>query len=348
MSCVAVGALPKSSTSAFALAAGLSGSKWTLQKAVEPAKSKAGYLLGVTCTGVKQCLAVGYYEKGSFSYPLAERWNGAKWALETVPAPAGSPATYLSAVSCAGTKSCFAVGYSMTPRYTPFAFSASWDGSKWVDVSTPSPTGAGKSFLNGAACPTAKACLSVGYYVSANGVELPLIETWNGAKLALGSAPVPSGASATILNAISCISAAVCAAVADYVPAKKQQSADLTAAELWIGQKWTVRPVSEPAGATAGHLDWISCSAAETCTAVGQYSDAKSAGLSLAEGWNGTKWTAQPTPDPSGKASGLLGVSCASARDCSATGAYVRSGAAYVTFAEAWNGAKWTVQSTPN
>ncbi len=53
----------------------------------------------------------------------------------------------------------------------------------------------------------------------------------------------------------------------------------------------------------------------ESCTSVGRFAD-----LTLAERWDGTHWTIQPTPDPSTTESILYSVSCPSASACVAVG----------------------------
>jgi hypothetical protein len=64
----------------------------------------------------------------------------------------------------------------------------------------------------------------------------------------------------------------------------------------------------------------------------------------LAEAWNGSTWTMQAAPNPSGSQNAVLReVSCTSAAACTAVGE--SSGR---TLAERWNGANWTIQSTPN
>ena len=95
------------------------------------------------------------------------------------------------------------------------------------------------------------------------------------------------------------------------------------------------------------------CTAANACTAVGFFSRAGAGGdtAALVERWNGATWTIQSTPNPSGAASiGLSGVSCSSANACTAVGSFSRasSGGDYTALVERWNGATWTIQSTPH
>jgi len=68
--------------------------------------------------------------------------------------------------------------------------------------------------------------------------------------------------------------------------------------------------------------------------------------------WNGTAWTQQALPQPSG--GGLLdGVSCTSATACEAvgsrfTGTFASGTSTGHTLAEVWNGTAWTIQKTAN
>ncbi len=90
----------------------------------------------------------------------------------------------------------------------------------------------------------------------------------------------------------------------------------------------------------------VSCSSATACTAVGEY-DASSGYMTLVESWNGTTWSIQPSPNPTeAESSSLKGVSCTSATVCTAVG-WSRSEENLTMLAERWNGAEWSIQSTP-
>jgi hypothetical protein len=81
----------------------------------------------------------------------------------------------------------------------------------------------------------------------------------------------------------------------------------------------------------------VSCTSATACTAAGFYSNATTT-VTLAERWNGTTWSIQTTPNPTGGSGSTLdGVSCASAKACTAVGGY-NNGTTGVTLAERWNG----------
>ena len=55
-----------------------------------------------------------------------------------------------------------------------------------------------------------------------------------------------------------------------------------------------------PGTALQSELYGASCTSASACTAVGDYVTSTGASKTLAERWNGTAWTLQSTPNPSG------------------------------------------------
>jgi hypothetical protein len=111
---------------------------------------------------------------------------------------------------------------------------------------------------------------------------------------------------------------------------------------------WSIVPSPNPVAPLA-HLAGISCTSASACTAVGKAVDPSGAIVSLAERWDGTTWTVEPTPMPAGGiASELVGISCTSATTCTAVGDVTNSAHTTLTLAEAWDGSNWTVQATPN
>ena len=200
-----------------------------------------------------------------------------------------------------------------------------------------------QSELYGASCTSALACTAVGDYVTSTGASKTLAERWNGTAWTLQSTPNPSGAS--YLNGVSCPSASACTAVGWYVTST---NATLTLAENWNGTTWAAQSTPNPIGAAHSFLQDVSCTSASACTAVGDYTTSAGVDQALAENWNGTTWTLQSTPTPSGaSSSGLSGVSCTSASACTATGYYTSSAGVGQTLAETWNGTTWTLQSTP-
>ena len=157
--------------------------------------------------------------------------------------------------------------------------------------------------------------------------------------------PNLAGAKGRRLYGVSCVSRTACTAVGAYA---KSARIDVTLADRWNGTSWSVQRTPNPARAKHSELFGVSCVSRTACTAVG-YTNSAGAYVTLVEGWNGTSWTVQRTPNPADTTfSELLGVSCVSRTACTAVGHYTNRALIEVTLAERWNGTSWTVQRTPN
>jgi hypothetical protein len=229
------------------------------------------------------------------------------------------------------------------------AASASAATSKWVIQTPPNPPG-GYTQLNAVSCTSGTSCIAVGQDSSS-----AVVEGWTGGKWKLQSVPSPSGGSASDFNTVTCISASDCEAIGNY--GAKNGDNDLLA-EVWNGSAWAVQPTPPNPSGTDAELGsygaGIACTSATSCIFVGSYhTSAGSANddfLTLAESWNGTKWTVLTTPNPSGTTQGSFsGVSCTSATSCIAVGSYdTKSDIHDKALAEYWNGSTWAMQSMPS
>jgi hypothetical protein len=113
---------------------------------------------------------------------------------------------------------------------------------------------------------------------------------------------------------------------------------------------------TNPATSTAGpqttasnaNLNSLSCPGGSACEAVGDYTDGSGHSVTLAEGWNGQRWTVQRARNPAGMDNYLYSVSCASRRDCEAVGYSTDRSHDRTPLAERWNGKTWTDQAAPS
>ncbi|HEX9357779.1 MAG TPA: hypothetical protein VF933_28680, partial [Streptosporangiaceae bacterium] len=138
----------------------------------------------------------------------------------------------------------------------------------------------------------------------------------------------------------SCTGATSCMAVGTYV---KASGVGVTLAQRWNGSTWRIQPTPNPRGAAVSSLSGVSCTAPSACTAVGASITRAGESQPLAERWDGTRWTIQPTPSPAQGGGFLNGVACTSPSACTAVG---NSNAG--TLAERWDGTAWRIQPTPN
>jgi hypothetical protein len=199
----------------------------------------------------------------------------------------------------------------------------------WSIQPTPNPSGGGA--LHAVSCPSSETCFAVG--VSSTGTALA--EWWNGMAWQIQPTPTtPEGIDG--LTAVSCTAASFCMAVGS-----------AGGAEWWNGMVWQPLPTPSPGGSNDTLLG-VSCTSASACTAVGRYwSDGLGVWQTVAEGWNGSVWTIQPTVNfPAGSV--LDGVSCTTASNCMAVGSASEIGCGpyhcriNLAIAEQWNGTSWT------
>jgi len=241
-------------------------------------------------------------------------------------------------VSCASAIACTAVGN------TQVTLAEAWNGRTWAIQPTPNPPGATLSSLYNVACTTAIACTAVGFNINVSGPWTTLAEAWDGSAWAIEPTPNPPGGTFNVLSDVSCTSVTACTAVGRY-----SLGTMVTLAEAWDGQTWTIQPTPNPPGATNSVLSGVSCTTGTACTGVGASENDSGTTVTLAELWDGTLWTIQPTPNPPGATYSVLGgVSCTSAVACIAVGRYLDISYTEVTLAEVWNGSTWAVQPTPN
>ena len=255
----------------LALAEAWDGTSWTIQTPQSPGSGYNSVLSGVDCPTAMNCIAVGYdyYNQGPQDAALAEQWDGTSWTILPTPTPTGGYVSKLSSVSCATGTSCVAVG--TLGLSDPIA--EQWNGSTW----TIEPTPAGGP-LFGISCPSANACIGVG------GLGTPAADSWNGTAWTSQTVPLPAGNNGGQLSSVSCTSASDCTAVGYWTVST---GPDLTLAEHWDGNAWTIEPTPSPTDGVVSLLTSVSCTTATTCTAIGAYQNQANRITTLAEQYSG-------------------------------------------------------------
>jgi hypothetical protein len=375
--CEAVGGYSSSISTSGIIADTWDGTSWASQTVPFPAGSDSGTLHQVSCASATFCEAVGsYFGTSGTTQPFAEVWNGTAWTAQVTPIPSGASIEILGGVSCPSADFCEAEGGGSS------AFADAWNGTSWQLQTLPadvtlgplsctsadfceSVSGSTAAVWNGTtwtaqtlpalsgyftglsavSCLSVTFCEAAGSYSNGSGPYYALAAAWNGTAWTLQSAPSPAGAYQTSFNGVSCATADVCEAVGSYVQTAQSQPGTALA-EGWNGSSWTAQNAATPAAAVPNSLNAVSCTSAGFCEAVGTATDSSGYTISLAEGWNGTAWTIQPTPDPAAATSGaradMHGVSCVSATFCEAVGSSsANPGAA----AWVWNGTSWAAQA---
>src|SRR6185312_4395100 len=107
----AVGYHENSSGTVVGIAERWNGIEWKIQAMPNPAGAKESDPAAISCVSATACVMAGSYENGSgVLVPFSEFWNGAEWALQTVPSPSGSTMTDVTGVSCTSSTACTMVG----------------------------------------------------------------------------------------------------------------------------------------------------------------------------------------------------------------------------------------------
>jgi hypothetical protein len=162
-----------------------------------------------------------------------------------------------------------------------------------------------------------------------------------------------SPASGPNLVAVSCPSSTDCTALGS--------GGRLPVAVRSNGGRWTAQAITTKPGSLLG----VACASRVSCIAVGlrphplERPPERAGELALVAGWNGMRWSVQPTANPPGypstpnppvgDQSELFGVSCPSRRLCVAVGNYASldPGEGRVPLVERWNGKHWSIQAAP-
>ena len=258
----------------------------------------------------------------------------ATWVQTQTPTISGERGSGFQGVSCGSPTMCVAVGSYLDSSGHSHILAESWNGSSWTVTPTSDPLYNTASGMNAVSCVSTTSCVAVGSYNDSGGNLIPDADVWNGSSWTLWGGTLPNGAVGGVFNSVHCRSSVSCYAVGTWTDASNVTH---VLADHWNASGWGVQAISEPSGATESDLEGIGCPTQSLCVAVGQYRDASNNSLSLVESWNGSTWSVQSTPNPSGSTYNQLdGVSCSTATQCTAVG----SG-----FAEAWNGSTWTLQT---
>jgi hypothetical protein len=299
------------------------------------ASATAAAFNGVSCAKAQSCLTVGTVEDGGQFSSFSEHWDGTGWTdLQLMAKP---KITSVANVTCRSASDCLAVGSIQTSPTTRAPLIEHWNVSRWTIQKSPKPAGSARSFLASVSCSGKKSCFAVGFATNSSGQQRTLVEHWNGKSWKITPSPNPAKAQEIQLASVSCPSANSCVAIGTVILGMF--------AEIWNGKSWKLTSAPpNPKNAAPGQLSSVSCPGPGTCFAVGVANRGGTI-VTLAEHWNGKKWSSQPTPVPNGALSSVLqAVSCTSPTACNAVGTEFVSGSSNA-IAESWTGKRWVLHS---
>lgn len=323
---------------------------WVIAPTPIPRLVSAAVLSSVSCPSPRACVAVGYAVNAAGApEPLAERWNGARWSIQPVPAPRGVTSSFLFGVSCATARRCTAVGSATRPNTGTVVLSERLSRSRWSIERVPRPAHRARhevDYLAAVSCPRTTSCTAVGFAGNAAGTAgRTLAARWTRARgWVIAPARAPAAARAAFLSGVSCPSARLCTAVGWMTT---RAGAATTLAERLTPGGWTVQRMPTPPAATEVQLTGVACASSSFCTAAGWF-EAGGVQVMLTERWDGARWVVGRTRYPAGaRQVQLTDVACPSRSACTAVGSFTDTGGLNETLAEHWTPHGWTIQSTP-
>ncbi len=210
--CSAVGEYVNGSNVTVTFAEQWEAGEWKVKTSQSPAKAELSELRGVSCTSSTVCTAVGFYHE-SGHYTLGESWNGTEWTIQTTQNPSGATGSYLYGVSCTSSSACTATGVYSSSAHVYLTLAERWNGSAWTTQTTPTPEGATESgFYGGVSCWSSTGCVATGEYKNNLGAVVTLAEEWTGSEWIIKTTPNRSGATASYLSGVSCVTSIACVA----------------------------------------------------------------------------------------------------------------------------------------
>ena len=113
--------------------------KWTVVPTPSFGPGISGGMAEVWCDSAADCLGVGSHDsnKTFLAGPLAEHWNGKRWASQPIPNPYPKQETGLYGLGCGSPSACEAAGNATHS----VIFAERWDGQRWTTQTTPVPPG---------------------------------------------------------------------------------------------------------------------------------------------------------------------------------------------------------------
>lgn len=334
--------------------AAVASSGWTVVPSVNPPGDDV--LTAVAATSAQDAWAVGGANLGFAPQTLIEHWNGTSWSVVASPSPGTSTIIKLTGVTALSSSNAWAVGYYQDNSGAVLTLVEHWNGSKWVVVPSPNPSGFMASQLFAVSAHSPSDIWAAGTSQTNNNVTQTLTEHWNGSVWSV----VPSinpGASFSSLKGVVAISATDAWTVGSY---NNPQGVPQTLIEHWNGTAWHLVSSPNPGSSVNGLFAVTHVPGSNQLWAVGDYTNGGS-GQPLIEQWNGTSWSVVSSPMLQANASSLDGVTAISATNAWAVGqagtpsgglrggaTSANSGPAGKTLIEHWNGTRWSVVASPN
>ncbi|HEY6349333.1 MAG TPA: alkaline phosphatase family protein [Candidatus Angelobacter sp.] len=212
----------------------------------------------------------------------------------------------------------------------------------WTQVTTPN-FGTNDNVLAGVSAASTTDVWAVGAFIpTANGVLNALAQHFDGIRWV--AIPLPNvGDQQNILQAVSMPGPGKAWAVGDFINGKFHQH---TLIEHFDGAEWSVVSSPNP-GDQQNILYGVAAISDTDVWAVGAFQDANDLWHTLAEHWDGSKWSVVDTVDPGTHGNQLFAVKALASNNVYAIGQRANAGFPNQALIEHWDGTAWSVVTAP-
>ncbi len=308
-----------------------------------PATYTGFTLDNVSCSGISVCAALGDATTAKTDAVVGSRWSGSSWTNSVLSVSKSLTGLYPESLSCFSATSC--VGLASTSATSIAGAEVTLSGTAWSATSLSGPAGGQSPELLGGACLAANSCEFVGD-AQVGGSTVPVMDFGNGSTWVASIGSSTPGSPKGEFSGGACF-ASTCVAFGTAPVGTAQQPTENGILGSTTGGGWTLVSTSPPAGATLELPITAACASATRCFVLLAVV-APSKIYMVADSFNGSTWTTQTLPAPSGAAgSEDLSLSCPSATSCFTVGGWTNklSGNSVTPYKLSWNGSSWS-QST--
>ncbi|HYW29607.1 MAG TPA: hypothetical protein VE824_07355 [Gaiellales bacterium] len=214
--CMAVGGYPTASGGQVPFAERWNGHTWHILPVPPADGAVQTFLGGIDCLSPAWCTTTGEQHFASgLATPIADHWNGHRWAVQPTPHPARKDFSNLPSISCTAPTRCIAVGGTSDDggQTENGAIAERWNGTAWRLIAVPNPGGG----LYGVSCPSPGVCTATGSYVTNAGGRLFADRLENGSWTGQRTPLLPQVFQMS-QPSVSCATALTCMAAGGYEP----------------------------------------------------------------------------------------------------------------------------------
>ncbi len=331
---------------------------WTAVPPLNPG-TQDNELESVNVLSGSDAWAVGVSHDAGPDQTLIEHWDGSSWSVVPSPDPGGGN-NFLFAVRAASPDDVWAVGSfedTSGPSVVTKTLILHWDGTKWSQVTSPSP-GTAFSGVEAVRVVSANDVWAVGSFGSSSGETRSLILHWNGTAWKRVASPNPAvvndldwvtSTSSTDVWAVGLVSST--SALAGHMLRPGTHIAARTDPRTfivhWNGTRWS--QVTSPSPGAFDFLQGVGATSTSNAWAVGTTSTTDTADQTLILHWNGTAWKRVTSPNPGGSSADneLSGLATTATGNAWAVGSFDDSSNNQQAFIARWDGSSWQQVQIP-